>query len=242
MHAGASVGPSHAGVCAEEVEHRLDEVGQVVVVLPAPVLPRVGVIKVHRPTVSWGRGGGQNREGGGGYDRVTCHVIINLSQLPTGNLLLVFATFPCGLANRIPGFHPGTQRHWNEPFANLLSYLNSLPSRLPTDGLSNGVHVVRDLQLGHVLLQLLRQLVGVEAHGVDVVRPHAERVGRRLHHLQRGAQAVVDVHHRQLRVGLQVALKLARLEGVVEDLDRVVWQRANGGVDGEGMGKVTGEC
>lgn len=79
-----------------------------------------------------------------------------------------------------------------------------------------------------MLLQLLRQLVGVEAHGVDVVRPHAQRVGRRLHHLQRGAQAVVDVHHGQLRVGLQVALELARLEGVVEDLDCVVWQGANG--------------
>lgn len=138
-------------------------------------------------------------------------------------------------------FSPGHSDIGTNPLQ-IFSYLNSLPSRLPTDGLSNGVHVVRDLQLGHVLLQLLRQLVGVEAHGVDVVRPHAERVGRRLQHLQRGAQAVVDVHHRQLRVGLQVALKLARLEGVVEDLDRVVWRRANGGVDGEGMGKVTGKC
>lgn len=84
------------------------------------------------------------------------------------------------------------------------------------------VHVVRDLQLGHLLLQLLGELLGGEAHGVDVVGPHAERVGRRLHHLQRGAQAVVDVHHGQPRVRLQVALKFTGFDGVVEDLDCIV--------------------
>lgn len=92
-----------------------------------------------------------------------------------------------------------------------------------TDGLSNGVDVVRDLQLGHLLLELLRQLLGGEAHRVDVVGPHAQGVGRRLHHLQGGAQAVVDVHHGQPRVGSQVALELARFDGVVENLDGVVW-------------------
>lgn len=92
-----------------------------------------------------------------------------------------------------------------------------------TDCLSNRVHVICDLQLRHVFMELLGQLLGGEAHGVDVVGPHAQRVRRRLHHLQRGSQAVVDVHHGQLRVGFQVALELARFEGVVEDLDRVVW-------------------
>lgn len=92
-----------------------------------------------------------------------------------------------------------------------------------TDSLSNRVHVICDLQLRHVFMELLGQLLGGEAHGVDVVGPHAQRVCRCLHHLQRGPQAVVDVHHRQLRVGFQVALKLARFQGVVEDLDRVVW-------------------
>lgn len=92
-----------------------------------------------------------------------------------------------------------------------------------TDSLSNRVHVICDLQLRHVFMELLGQLLGGEAHGVDVVGPHAQRVCRCLHHLQRGPQTVVDVHHWQLRVGFQVALKLARFQGVVEDLDRVVW-------------------
>ena len=94
---------------------------------------------------------------------------------------------------------------------------------LRTDCLSDLVHVIRDLQVRHLLLQLLGQLLGGEAHGVDVVRPHAQRVRRRLHHPQRGAEAVVDVHHGQPRVGPQVALELAVFDRVVENLDGVVW-------------------
>lgn len=48
-----SVSASHARVCAKVVEHRLDELREVVIVLPAPVLPCVGVVEVHRPTVGW---------------------------------------------------------------------------------------------------------------------------------------------------------------------------------------------
>ncbi len=48
-----SVGASHARFCAKEVEHRLDELWEIVIVLPAPVLPCVGVVEVHWPTVSW---------------------------------------------------------------------------------------------------------------------------------------------------------------------------------------------
>lgn len=55
----ASVNVSHAGICAEEVEHCLDQVREVVVVLPAPVLSCVGVVEVHRPTVGW-----ESTEGG----------------------------------------------------------------------------------------------------------------------------------------------------------------------------------
>lgn len=51
----ASVSASQARVCAKVVEHCLDQLWQVIVVLPAPVLPRVGVIEVHWPTVSWGK-------------------------------------------------------------------------------------------------------------------------------------------------------------------------------------------
>lgn len=48
-----SVSTSHARICAKEIEHRLDELWEIVIVLPAPVLPCVGVVKVHWPTVSW---------------------------------------------------------------------------------------------------------------------------------------------------------------------------------------------
>lgn len=49
------VSASHTRVRAKVVEHRLDQLWQVVVVLPAPVLPRVGVVEIHWPTVSWKR-------------------------------------------------------------------------------------------------------------------------------------------------------------------------------------------
>lgn len=92
-----------------------------------------------------------------------------------------------------------------------------------TDSLSHRVNVVGDLQLGHLFLELLGQLLRGEAHGVDVVGPHAQRLCRCLHHLQRGAQAVVNVHHGQPRVGFQVAFEFSRLKRIVENLDRVVW-------------------
>lgn len=48
-----SVSMSHARVCAKIVEHCLDELWEIIIVLPAPVLPCIRVIKVHWPTVSW---------------------------------------------------------------------------------------------------------------------------------------------------------------------------------------------
>lgn len=48
-----SVSMSHAGICTQVVKHRLDELWEIVIVLPAPVPPCIGVIKVHWPTVSW---------------------------------------------------------------------------------------------------------------------------------------------------------------------------------------------
>lgn len=89
------------------------------------------------------------------------------------------------------------------------------------------VNVIRDLQLGHLFLELLGQFLGGKAHGVDVVGPHAQRVNRCLHHLQCGAQAVVNVHHGQPCVGFQVALELARFDCIVENLDRVVWSETD---------------
>lgn len=92
-----------------------------------------------------------------------------------------------------------------------------------TYGLADEVDVVGDLEIGQLLLHLRHELLRGEAHGVDIVGPHGEGFGRRLHHLQRGPQAVVDVHHGQPCVWLQVALELAGLHCIVEDLHGVVW-------------------
>ena len=48
-----SVSASHERLHAKVVEHRLDELREVVVVFPAPVFPRVAVVEDHRPTVGW---------------------------------------------------------------------------------------------------------------------------------------------------------------------------------------------
>lgn len=73
-----------------------------------------------------------------------------------------------------------------------------------------------------MLEDLLGQLGGGEAHGVDVVGPQGEGLRRRLHDLQGGPQAVIDVHHGEPRARVQVAFKSAVLDGVLEDLHRVV--------------------
>lgn len=48
-----SVSSSHKRFCAKEIQHCLDELWEIVIMLPAPVLPCIGVVKVHWPTVSW---------------------------------------------------------------------------------------------------------------------------------------------------------------------------------------------
>lgn len=91
------------------------------------------------------------------------------------------------------------------------------------------VDVVVDVQVGKLFLHLLCKLVWGEAHGVDVVCAHAEQVRWGLHDLHGGTQAVVDVHHGQPRVRLQVALKLPRLDGIMEDLNSIVYKEENQG-------------
>lgn len=112
----------------------------------------------------------------------------------------------------------------------LFSSCGHIGQRASKKGLTNGlpyvVNVICDIQLGHLLLELLGKFLGGEAHGVDVVGPHAQRVNWRLHHLQRGTQAVVNVHHGQPRVGSQVALKLATFDCIVENLDGIVCSEA----------------
>lgn len=134
---GGLVGVSKAGVGADEVEHCRYQLGEIVIVFPAPVVAGVAVIKVHRPAVS--------------------------------------------------------------------------------NGLPDVVDVVGDLEVWYLLLDLSCQLLRGEAHGVDVVGAHAELLRRGLHHLQRGSQAVVNVHHGQACAWLQVALKFPILAGIMED-------------------------
>lgn len=91
-----------------------------------------------------------------------------------------------------------------------------------TYGLSEGIHTVGDLEVGHVLAEGLGQLLGGEAHGADVVGPHGEALGGGLHDFQGGPEAVADVHHGEPGAGLEVALKCAVLCCSVENLDCVV--------------------
>ena len=95
-----------------------------------------------------------------------------------------------------------------------------IPRRL-TDALAR-VGLVGDGQLGHVSSYLVRYLARREAHGLHVVRPQTQRVVG--HHQELGdrAQTVVDVHHRQARVGAQEAVVVTVAQRVVEDLARVV--------------------
>ena len=53
--------------------------------------------------------------------------------------------------------------------------------------------------------------------------PRGQLVRRGDHHLEEGPEAVVDVHHRQAAVRLQVAGVAPGLQRVVKDLDGVVW-------------------
>lgn len=105
----------------------------------------------------------------------------------------------------------------------VFSYL--LPGKILTYGLPDLIHVVGHLELRDVLLHLLGQLLRSEAHGTDVVGPHGQGFCRGLHDLQRGLQAVIDVHHGQPGVRPQVTLELASLYGIVENLDSVIWGR-----------------
>ena len=53
--------------------------------------------------------------------------------------------------------------------------------------------------------------------------PRGQLFRRGHHHLEEGPEAVVDVHHRQAAVRLQVAGVATGFQRVVEDLDGVVW-------------------
>lgn len=46
---------SHARFCPDEVQHGLTQLREVIVVLPAPVVACIAVIKVHWPAISWKR-------------------------------------------------------------------------------------------------------------------------------------------------------------------------------------------
>lgn len=88
-----------------------------------------------------------------------------------------------------------------------------------------GIWFVCHPQLGHMRWQFLGQFFGRETHRRDIVDPRLQLVMGRLHELPEGPQAVVHVHHREPRVGLQVALVFLVAESGVEDGDGVVWNR-----------------
>lgn len=97
-----------------------------------------------------------------------------------------------------------------------------LASLTRTYCLSYRIDFVRDLQVRQLFLDLLRQFIRSEAHGVDVVSAHGQRLSWGFHDLERSPQTVVNVHHRKPRVWLQVALKLAGLDSIMEYLHSII--------------------
>ena len=84
------------------------------------------------------------------------------------------------------------------------------------------IRLVYDLHFRNSFLDFGVELVGREAHGRDVVRPARQLICGGDHHLVQGAEAVVNVHHGQAGVGLQVASVLPTLQGIVENGHSVV--------------------
>ena len=90
-----------------------------------------------------------------------------------------------------------------------------------SDGLST-VGLVVDGEVGHVLLDVLCQLCGGECHSGDVVHALGQLAAVRLDELQSSAQTVGHVHHGERGVGAEEAGVVVVLDGLVEDVDRVV--------------------
>lgn len=97
---------------------------------------------------------------------------------------------------------------------------------------------VGDLEVGHVLSELLGELLGGEAHGRHVVDAALEQLRRRREELPQRAQAVADVHHGQPGVGPQVALELTRPQRLEEHEHGVVGGTAAGRVRGDDAGEA----
>jgi len=84
------------------------------------------------------------------------------------------------------------------------------------------VWLVGDLELGHAFLDARLQLLGSEAHGVDIICPQGQLVVWYVHVLRDGAQAVVNVHHGEACVCSQVALVVAARQRVMEHLVGII--------------------
>lgn len=92
-----------------------------------------------------------------------------------------------------------------------------------TNGLSDRICLVGDLEVREVFAYFLCHLFWSETHGGDVVSSERQLALRGLHEFHGGTVAVRDVHHGKAGVGAQVALVLTCAERIVEDLNRVVW-------------------
>lgn len=91
-----------------------------------------------------------------------------------------------------------------------------------TDGLTDRVGIVGDLEVREMLADFLGHLLWSEAHGGDVVGTQGQLALWSLHELYRGTVAVGDMHHGKTGVGTQVALMVTCAEGIMEDLNGIV--------------------
>lgn len=78
-----------------------------------------------------------------------------------------------------------------------------------------------------MLADFLGHLFRSEAHSCDVVGTQSQLAFWRLHELYCGAVAIGDVHHGKARFRTQVALMVARVESIVENLNRIICKDKN---------------
>ncbi len=91
-----------------------------------------------------------------------------------------------------------------------------------TDGLTDRVGIVGDLEVRQMLPNFLGHLFRGEAHGGDIVGAQGQLALWSLHELYCGTVAVGNVHHWKTGVRTQIALMVACAESVVEDLNGIV--------------------
>lgn len=99
-----------------------------------------------------------------------------------------------------------------------------------TDQLTS-VGVVRDFYVGIMFMDFGEKLLGGKTHGGYVVDSAFEFLARCVEELEKGVEAIFDVHHGQPRLGLEVTLVPFVDEAFVKNRYSVICNRGNNAFD-----------